>query len=126
MPGLRTHLDSDAYKLADEVRRRVHRIVKQPAFRTDFDLVRQILKSSNSACANIAEGFSRFLPRDHAQFLRIAKASLSETIEHLTDAHGRGLVDREALLTIASFARRSRGACTQWIRYLEGCDRDKT
>ena len=120
MAGLRSHEESDAYKLAAEVRRRVQRVVKDPAFKLEFDLVKQILKSSSSSCANMAEGFSRHRPKDHAAFLRIAKASLSETIEHLRDAHGRGLIDAEVMLTIASYALRSRGACTQWIRYLEG------
>ena len=120
MAGLRSHEESDSYTLAAEVRRRVQRAVKGPAFRVQFDLVKQILKSSSSACANMAEGFSRHRPKEHAAFLRIAKASLSETIEHLRDAHGRGLIDAAVMLTIASYARRSRGACTQWIRYLGG------
>ena len=123
MAGMRSHLESDAYKLADEVRRRVHRAIRQPRLRTEYDLVDQLKKSSNSACANIAEGFSRFLPKDHANFLRMAKASLTETIEHLTDGHSRGVVDTETLLTISSFARRSRGACLRGIRYLEGCSK---
>ena len=116
---MRSHEESDAYQLAVEARRHIQRLVKEPPFSRDFDLVRQIVKSSNSACANMGEGFSRFLPRDHANFLRIAKASLTETIEHIRAAVGRGFVGREDAQTITSLCRRSRGACTQWIIYLE-------
>ena len=123
MAGIRNYEESDAYKLAAEAQRLVHQAVKEPRFRTHFDLVRQVLSSSNSACANIAEGFARYRRKDHANFLRIAKASLTETIEHLKDAHSRGIADAETMRTIASFCRRSRGACTQWILYLENEDR---
>jgi four helix bundle protein len=119
---MKTYEESEAYKLAVEAQRCVHRAVTDKRFRTHFDLVRQILGSSNSACANIAEGFARYRPKDHANFLRIAKASLTETIEHIKDAHSRGLVDAGTMAAIASFCRRSRGACTQWILYLEEKD----
>ena len=122
MAGFRRHEDSDLYQLADAARNHVHRVVKLQEFARHWKLVEQILKSSNSACANIAEGFSRFLPKDHAKFLRIAKGSLSETIEHLKDARLRGALGTDDEKTIASLCRRSRGACTGLIRYLEGQD----
>ena len=120
MAGFRRHEDSDLYQLADAARVQVHRVVKLQPFARHWKLVDQVLNSANSACANIAEGFSRFLPKDHARFLRIAKGSLSETIEHIKDARLRGAVTPEDEKIIASLCRRSRGACTGLIRYLEG------
>jgi four helix bundle protein len=116
---MRSHEESDAYQLAAEARRRVQQLVKRPAFSRDFDLARQISRSSHSACANMAEGFSRFHDGDHARFLEVARASLSETIEHLTAAVERGYLERTEMQAVAVLCRRSRGACTQWILYLD-------
>jgi hypothetical protein len=38
-----------------------------------------------SAPRNIAEGFGRYDPREFARYLRIARASLMETRNHLND-----------------------------------------
>lgn len=42
-------------------------------------LVRQIVRSSSSIAANVAEGHGRFTPRAHAYHLSIAKGSACET-----------------------------------------------
>src|SRR5205823_893451 len=57
-----------------------------PASR-DFKYRDQIRDSSASAASNISEGFGYFKPRDFARYLRYARASLMETINHLIDAH---------------------------------------
>src|SRR5207248_2771843 len=58
----------------------------------------QIRDSGASAPANISEGFGRYVPRDFANYLRIAKGSLNETRNHLIDARDRGYL-RDPLLS---------------------------
>ena len=55
-------------------------------------LARQVMDSSESVPSNIAEGFERRLNGDFVRFLRIAKASLGETVSHLVYAKRRRLV----------------------------------
>jgi four helix bundle protein len=116
--GVRDYRQLEAWKLADAVRTEIHRLTARPEFRHHLRLRTQLQTAAESACANIAEGFSRYRPKDFARFLRIANGSLSETIEHLTSAAALGLVDAADAARITSLARRSRGAATQLIRYL--------
>jgi four helix bundle protein len=119
MAGVRDHRELHAWQLADAVRTEVRELTARPEFRANIELRTQLRRSSESACANIAEGFSRYYPRDFARFLRIAKGSLSETIEHVSTAADSGLISLNDAVRINSLARRARGACTQLIRYLE-------
>jgi four helix bundle protein len=119
MAGVRDHKELDAWQLADAVRTAVRELTAESGFEAHIGLRTQLRRASESGCANIAEGFSRYQPKDNARFLRIAKGSLSETIEHLSSATGLGLVEATRAAQISVLARRSRGACTQLIRYLE-------
>jgi four helix bundle protein len=119
MAGVRDHKELDAWKLADAVRTEVAILTARPEFRSHMELRTQLRRASESACANIAEGFSRYQPKDNARFLRIAKSSLSETIEHLVAAERHGLITANKAKELTILAKRSRGACTQLIRYLE-------
>ena len=48
-----------------------------------YRLVDQMIRSSRSICANIAEGHGRFHYQENIQFCRISRGSISETIDHL-------------------------------------------
>jgi four helix bundle protein len=68
-----------AHKLAVEV---FHITVGLPRSE-DYGLTSQIRKSSNSAPANIAEGFGRSTKKDKANFYIIARGTSFETQSHL-------------------------------------------
>ncbi len=55
-------------------------------------LVKQILRSSSSIAANVAEGHGRFTPRAHANHLSIAKGSACETDSWLDLLRRSGLM----------------------------------
>jgi four helix bundle protein len=118
--GVRDFTELDAWKLADQVRTEIQRVTNTTAFRRHPKLLEQLLDASDSACSNTAEGFSRFKPRDFARFVRISRGSLSELLDRLLAARGRGLVGDDDYKLISSLARRARGACTALIRYLDG------
>jgi four helix bundle protein len=122
MAGVRNHVDFHVWKLSDEVRRRVRPIVARPAFQKEFKLRDQLSEAAEGPCPHIAEGFSRFYPRDFARFVRIAKGSLSEVIEHMGRALAKGIVTEIEFQDVCSFARRARRAGTKLILYLETAD----
>jgi four helix bundle protein len=119
MAGVRDHRELDAWKLAREVRTRVRSILARPVFRKDLDLWSQLRRASRSPCSNIAEGFSRYYPRDFARYARTAKGSLSEVIDHLEVALEEGYTTPEETQEIVVLAKRARGATTELILYLE-------
>ena len=49
-----------------------------PEERVDWDLIRQTRRAMISVALNIAEGYSRFYPKEKEQFLNISIASLQE------------------------------------------------
>jgi len=116
------HTELDAWKLADELRAEINRLVELRPLKIRPRLVEQLLDSAESACANLAEGFSRYLPRDFARFVRISRGSLSEIIDRLRAAVQRRLLSKDETAKADSLARRSRGACTKLIIYLERAD----
>jgi four helix bundle protein len=80
------------WQLSHELKCEVWALIASAPACNDFDFCTQIRKASRSAPANISEGFGRYVPRDFANYLRIAKASLEETRNHLIDARDRGYV----------------------------------
>ena len=52
-----------------------------------FRLIDQIVRSARSVNASIAEGHVRYTFPDRIHFCIIARSSLSETYNHLIDAH---------------------------------------
>ena len=122
MAGLRDHAAFDVWKLSDEVRRRVRVVLKRPEFGRDYKLRDQLSSAAEGPCAHMAEGFSRWLPKDFARFLRIAEGSLSEVTVHIATARDLGFVTDAECADICRYARRARGAATNLIRYLESAD----
>ena len=119
MAGLRDYTEFDAWKLADKVRTEVERLTASSAFRREPNLRQQLQEAADGPPGHIAEGFSRFSPKDFARFVRIAKGSLSETIDHLGVARRRRLIGDVDGAKVISLARRARGACTGLVIYLE-------
>jgi four helix bundle protein len=122
MAGVRDHSELDVWKLADEVRKQVWTLVARPAFRSEWSLRNQLKEAAESPCPNIAEGFSRFHTLEFSRFLRIAKGSLSEVIDHAGAAQAKGLITDVEKNVLCSYARRARGAATKLILYLESTE----
>ena len=76
----------ECYKQARELRVYVSALSKKFPSHEKFLLTTQILDSSRSVTANIAEGYGRFTYTDTRNFFVIARGSVTETMEHLTTA----------------------------------------
>ena len=119
MPGARDHTELDVWKLSDELQGRVKEVVNRPVFARDPKLREQLKDAAESPCPNIAEGFGRYYPRDNARFVRIAIGSLTEIGEHLRSAKAGHLISSEEEASLASLARRARGAAKRYASYLQ-------
>ena len=122
MTGWRSHTEIDAWQLADQVRVEVYRICSSRIWQEHSDLRQQLTRAADSGCANMAEGFARFYPKEHARFLRIAKGSLAEVVDRLRSAVLRRLITQEEADRISRLADRAQGAATRLIRYLESSE----
>ena len=61
----------------------------------DENLKGQLDEAVDSPCANIGEGFSRYYPKDNAKFVRVAKGSLTEVMEHMRKVRRKGYATAE-------------------------------
>jgi four helix bundle protein len=57
----------------------------------------QILRSSRSTTANIAEGYGRFHYMDNAKYCSNSRGSCWETLDHLITANDEGFINEELL-----------------------------
>ena len=76
----------ESYIKARELRISISGLVKKFPASEKFQLISQIIRSSRSITANIAEGYGRFTYTDTRHFFIIARGSTTETMEHLTTA----------------------------------------
>ena len=69
----------DVYKLAEELSDLIWYAFDEWLIKAQKTIGYQIIKSSDSIAANIAEGYGRFTPRDRRVFYRYARGSFEET-----------------------------------------------
>lgn len=67
-----------------------------------FRLINQIIRSTRSVNACIAEGHRRFTFPDRINFCVMARGSLSETYNHLIDAYDSIYISLETLIELKS------------------------
>jgi four helix bundle protein len=119
MPGFKDFREIAAWRLSRDVRTLAYQLVAKPEVARDFKFRDQLRDAARSSTRNIAEGFARFKHKEFAQFVRVAKGSLGEVLDHFIDAVDNGY------LTPADFAehehacKKALKAVNGLIRYLE-------
>ena len=85
--------DLEIWKLAHSLTLEIYKLVK--SFPTDekYILIKQLIRSSQSIPANIAEGMGRFSKKEFLQFLIIARGSTEETKYHLILGKDLGYIE---------------------------------
>jgi four helix bundle protein len=73
----------EVWKSCRAFRKSISAITKQFPPHEQFELTRQIKRSSRSVTANVAEGHGRYGFKDNTRFVRISSGSLKETLDHL-------------------------------------------
>ncbi len=67
-----------------------------------YGLTSQVRRAAVSVPANIAEGFRRYHPKEHKQFLAVARGSAAELETELLIAKRLGYISEEDLETLSS------------------------
>lgn len=87
--------DLEVYQLAEKLANQIWHIVKAWDWFTKDTVGKQLVRSADSVCANIAEGRGRYNDQDNRRFVKIARGSLYETISWLRLAYARQLLTSE-------------------------------
>jgi four helix bundle protein len=120
MAGFKSFEEIIAWQLSRQLKLRVDELIARPGFSRKFKFVDQLSDAARSAPRNIAEGHMRgFRHKEFAHFLRIARGSLGEVLNHLLDAHDQRLISDDDLFTTERLAKRAIKATTGLIRHLE-------
>lgn len=84
--GFDSFEDLNAYKMAREIRKEIADLSKTFPKHEEYRLKDQIIRSTRSATANIAEGHGRHYYKENIKFCIMSRGSMNETIDHLTVA----------------------------------------
>jgi four helix bundle protein len=120
MAGFKKFEDIIAWQLAYKLKVDVDVFLNRPDFRRRFKFHDQLHDAVRSGPRNIAEGHMRgFKHREFARFVRIARGSEGEVLNHLLDAHDQRLISATELEAASRLAKRAIKAASNLIRYLE-------
>lgn len=119
MSGARDFRQLVAWQLARQLKVLAEEICNRPGPARDFKYRDQLRDSAASGPRNIAEGFGRFRHKEFAQFVRIAKASEVEVLNHFVDGVDRGYILQQELPPLEHATRKALKAAIGLIRHLE-------
>ncbi len=89
----------ECYIHARQLRMLIAELIKAFPKHERFLLADQIIRSSRSVTANIAEGYGRYTFSDTRNYFIIARGSIAETMEHLQTAFDEKYISEEVLKT---------------------------
>ncbi len=111
--------DLEAWKECRKLRIEISDLVKTFPKEEKYRFVDQLLRSSRSTTANIAEGHGRFHYQENIQFCRQARGSLCETLDHLICAKDEGHIDKNRLDNLRIIYDQSLKLINGYIFYLK-------
>jgi four helix bundle protein len=124
--GVRDFRQLVCWKLSNALKCEIFDWLQTSPASRDFTFRDQIRDSSASAPSNIAEGFGRFRPRECANYLGYARASLMETMNHLVDARDSHYMDEPLYSRLMNLSRAALRLTTNLMRQKqEQADREK-
>ncbi|MBI3984263.1 four helix bundle protein [Candidatus Microgenomates bacterium] len=96
--------DLTVWQLAHSLVLEIYKTTDKFPVKDAFGLISQMQRIALSVTSNIAEGFSRQLPKDKTHFYVMARGSLAELQSQLMVARDAGRVDRQQYDELASKA----------------------
>jgi four helix bundle protein len=80
---IREFSDLEVWQRGKELVREIYERTKEFPRQETYGLTDQLRRAAVSICANIAEGFERYYPKDKIRFYYHARGSLSECKSHI-------------------------------------------
>lgn len=111
----------ETYKAARSFRIEVAVIVDSFPKKEQYNLTNQLIRSTRSISANIAEGYGRFHYQENIQFCRQARGSLFETFEHLTVAFDQQYISEQTYNDTKNKCEHLLKLLNGYISYLKTC-----
>lgn len=93
--GYKSYKDLDVYQRARVLRNDIEDLDRTFPSDEKYRLVDQIIRSSRSVTANIAEGHGRYHFKEYIQSCRVSRGELVETDDHLSVALDRNYIDKK-------------------------------
>ncbi|MFT6216694.1 MAG: four helix bundle protein [Roseivirga sp.] len=116
--SIQSFTDLEVWKKARLLRKSISTLTHKFPADEKFKLTDQIKRSSRSITANIAEGYGRFHYQENIQFCRIARGSLTETLDHLIVAYDEEYIDEQTLKEFESQLTEVKKILNGYIKYL--------
>ena len=120
MASITHFLDLKAWQVSRELRNGVRLMVRSWPAEERYRLTDQIIRSSRSVTANIAEGYGRFYERENMRFCRMARGSLYETQDHLITAQDEGFITDAVFEQHYALVERAIMLVNGYLKYLDG------
>ncbi|MGA0333414.1 MAG: four helix bundle protein [Kiritimatiellia bacterium] len=125
MNGYKTFEDLSCYRAARDFRLNISHWAKSLPKDEKYLLKSQILRSSRSVPANIAEGYGRYHFKENIQFCRQARGSLTETLEHLNLALDEEYLSKDLYNQLRADYENCLKILNGYISYLQRCLKNK-
>ena len=109
----------DCWKEAVALRKNVGAITKTFPSEEKYRLTDQLIRSTRSVTANIAEGFGRFHHQENIQFCRQGRGSLHEIIDHLMVAQEEQYISDEEFISLKQQTLKRINILNGYINYLK-------
>ncbi len=111
--------DLEVWEKARALKIEIFEIVKSFPAAEKYSLTYQVIRSARSVAAQISEGHGRRTYPDRIRFCVIARGSLSETLNHLIDAHDCGYMTEDKLLYFHNLICEVEKLLNGYISFLE-------
>ena len=109
----------ESWKKASELKIKISVITKNFPPEEKFRLINQIINSSRSITANIAEGYGRYTYTDTRHFFIQARGSATETIDHIITALDEKYITEEIFKELEQLIETIFKLINGYIRYLD-------
>ena len=111
--------DLEVWKRCRDIRKKVWNLSKDFPIEEKYRLSDQMIRSSRSSTACIAEGYGRYHYQENIQFCRQDRGSLYELIDHTLVAEECEYIDNEVSQAIIDEVKTGIIVLNGYIRYLK-------